>query len=65
MQSSPETVSRAFHWPLRVNAFGILFLMIGLISLRTKLAALRRESEQAPPVPIRVSAVPDVAGGAR
>jgi hypothetical protein len=22
-----ETVSRAFHWPLRINAFGILFLM--------------------------------------
>ena len=29
MQSTPETVSRAFHWPLRINAFGVLFLMIG------------------------------------
>ena len=29
MQSTPETVSRAFHWPLRINAFGMLFLMIG------------------------------------
>jgi heme exporter protein C len=32
LQSTPETVSRAFHWPLRVNAFGILFLMSGLIA---------------------------------
>ena len=38
MQSSPETVSRAFHWPLRINAFGVLFLMIGLITLRTRIA---------------------------
>ena len=39
MQSTPETVSRAFHWPLRINAFGVLFLMIGLIVLRARLAA--------------------------
>jgi heme exporter protein C len=51
LQSSPETVSKAFHWPLRINAFGILFLMIGLISLRTRVAALRREEELAPPLP--------------
>src|SRR6187401_1049726 len=30
MQSTPETVSKAFHWPLRINAFGMLFLMSGL-----------------------------------
>jgi len=46
-QSSPETVSRAFHWPLRINAFGMLFLMCGLISLRARLAFLRREEETA------------------
>ena len=51
LQSSPETVSKAFHWPLRINAFGILFLMIGLISLRTRVAAMRREEELAPPLP--------------
>ena len=51
LQSSPETVSRAFHWPLRINAFGILFLMCGLIALRTRVAALRREEELAPPLP--------------
>jgi heme exporter protein C len=49
MQSTPETVSRAFHWPLRVNAFGVLFLMCGLIALRSRLAALRLERELAPP----------------
>ena len=51
LQSSPETVSKAFHWPLRINAFGILFLMCGLIWLRTRVAAARREEELAPPLP--------------
>ncbi|MEP6993792.1 MAG: cytochrome c biogenesis protein CcsA [Acidobacteriota bacterium] len=49
-QSTPQTVSSAFHWPLRINAFGILFLMCGLISLRGRLAALRLQSELAPPL---------------
>ena len=59
IQSTPETVSRAFHWPLRINAFGVLFLMSGLISLRARLAALRREREMAPPL-----AAPGVVAGA-
>lgn len=54
VQSTPATVSRAFHWPLRINAFGILFLMCGLIALRARLAALRREEETAPPLPAAV-----------
>jgi heme exporter protein C len=49
MQSTPETVSRAFHWPLRVNAIGILLLMWGLIALRTRVAALRLERQIQPP----------------
>jgi heme exporter protein C len=49
MQSSPETVSRAFHWPLRINAFGILFLMWGMIALRARIAALRLERQMQPP----------------
>lgn len=49
MQSTPQTVSSAFHWPLRINAFGVLFLMIGLISLRTRVALLRLHGELAPP----------------
>lgn len=51
LQSTPQTVSSAFHWPLRINAFGVLFLMIGLIGLRTRVAALRLRSELAPPLP--------------
>jgi heme exporter protein C len=51
VQSTPSTVSSVFHLPLRVNAFGVLFLMIGLITLRTRLAALRRRGEMAPPLP--------------
>jgi heme exporter protein C len=65
LQSSPATVSRAFHWPLRINAFGILFLMCGLISLRTRVAALRREEELAPPLPERAPRSTPVVEGAR
>lgn len=56
VQSTPETVSRAFHWPLRINAFGVLFLMSGLIWLRARVAALRREREMAPPLALRSTA---------
>ena len=62
-QSSPETVSAAFHWPLRINAFGVLFLMIGLITLRSRLAAMRLQGELAPPLPLPARAAS--AGGAR
>jgi heme exporter protein C len=51
IQSSPETVSSAFHWPLRINSFGVLFLMIGLVTLRTRIAASRLRGELAPPLP--------------
>jgi heme exporter protein C len=51
LQSSPATVSRAFHWPLRINAFGILFLWIGLVMLRARLAALRVSAETEIPAP--------------
>ena len=50
-QSSPQTVSSAFHWPLRINAVGILFLWTGLVALRARVAALRLRSEIAPPIP--------------
>ena len=56
MQSTPETVSRAFHWPLRINAFGVLFLLMGLVELRARTAFLRREAELEPP-PSRAAAV--------
>jgi hypothetical protein len=51
LQSSPETVSKAFHWPLRINAFGILFLTLGMITLRSRVATLRLQGELAPPLP--------------
>jgi heme exporter protein C len=50
-QSSPETVSKAFHWPLRINAFGILFLWSGLVGLRARVAALRLRAEVDLPLP--------------
>ena len=65
-QSTPETVSKAFHWPLRINAFGILFLWTGLLALRARMAALRLRSEIAPPLPERPPAMSDartVVGG--
>ena len=49
VQSTPETVSTAFHWPLRINALGIFFLWTGLVALRSRTAALRLHAEIAPP----------------
>ena len=46
--SHAETAA-GFHWPLRINAFGILFLMWGLIALRSRIATLRLERQLAPP----------------
>lgn len=50
VQSTPETVSSIFHLPLRLNAFGVLILMIGASILRTRIATARREAEVTPPV---------------
>jgi heme exporter protein C len=52
LQSSPATVSSQFHLPLRLNAFGILFLMTGFIMLRARIASLRLAGELAPPPPL-------------
>lgn len=49
LQSNPNTVSKPFWIPLRANAFGILFLMVGFIMLRARIASLRLETEMAPP----------------
>jgi heme exporter protein C len=48
-QSSPETVSSQFYLPLRLNAFGVLFVAIALITLRSRLAAWRMREELAAP----------------
>ena len=49
-QSSPATVSSQFHFPLRANAFGMLFLMTGFIMLRSRIASMRLQNEIAPPL---------------
>jgi heme exporter protein C len=48
-QSSPQTVSSQFHLPLRLNAFGVLFVMIAFIMLRSRIAAYRLRHELAAP----------------
>jgi heme exporter protein C len=48
-QSTPNTVSSQFHLPLRLNAFGVLFVMIAFITLRSRLAAYRLRQELAAP----------------
>lgn len=49
IQSSPETVSAAFVWPLRVNAIAVLILMGGLISIRAETVARLRQAGSEPP----------------
>jgi heme exporter protein C len=52
-QSTPNTVSTQFHLPLRVNAIGVLFLMIAFIMIRSRVAAYRlRQELAAPPIPV-------------
>lgn len=53
VQSSPATVDSPLITPLRINAFAMLFLVMGLLSLRTRLAERRLRSELAPPLPAR------------
>jgi len=54
LQSSPATVSKSFHLPLRLNAFAILFLMTGFIMLRARIASRRLAHELTEP-PIEVA----------
>jgi heme exporter protein C len=53
--SSPETVSSSMVTPLRIAAFGMLFLMISMIIYRAKIALLRLEKSsgelELPPIP--------------
>jgi len=48
-QSSVSTISRAFLIPLMVNFAGMLLLVIGIITIRTRIAAARLEEEVVPP----------------
>lgn len=60
--STPKTVSGSYHWPLRVNAFAVLFIAIWLIVRRSKLGLARDRSraDQKPPEPAETGLV---AGG--
>ena len=44
-QSSPSTVSSAFHLPLRINAFGVFFVMVAFVMLRSRLATRKLREE--------------------
>jgi len=56
VQSSPETVDPAMVLPLRINSFGILFLAIWLIGLRSRLERERFVAEEVPePEPIQAA----------
>lgn len=48
-QSSPATIDSGMVLPLRLNAFGVLFFVAGVILLRSRLARGRRAAELAPP----------------
>ena len=48
-QSSPETVSSTFHLPLRLNAIGVLLVMIAFVAIRSRVAAYRMRQELAAP----------------
>jgi len=50
LQSSPSTISRDFLIPLMLNFAGMLLLVIALMTIRTRTAALRLEDEIAPPL---------------
>jgi heme exporter protein C len=50
-QSSPETMDAAMVLPLRINAFGMLFLVAGLVVLRARLTSMKLRDELAPPAP--------------
>ncbi|MFN7130948.1 MAG: cytochrome c biogenesis protein CcsA [Myxococcales bacterium] len=64
MQSTPETVDKPMITPLRINAFGILALLIALIILRSQVSAARTRSELAPPLPEPEPAQDPVSTGA-
>lgn len=48
-QSNPNTLSPEFYVPLRLNAFAVMFLMIGFLMLRTRVAGWRLRQELAAP----------------
>lgn len=69
-QSTPNTVDSVMHLPLRMNAFAVLFLVIGVVILRSAIAAARLRDELGPPLPEPrdesvISGSGQIAGGTR
>ncbi|HKR64864.1 MAG TPA: cytochrome c biogenesis protein CcsA [Thermoanaerobaculia bacterium] len=56
-QSTPKTVASQFHLPLRVNAFGVLFLMIGFLMIRSRIASRRLAEETAMPAMVEAGEI--------
>jgi heme exporter protein C len=56
--SSPETVASSMVLPLRISAFGMLFLSLGFAMFRKRIALRRLEAEDAesalPPAPVPI-----------
>lgn len=53
VQSSPETIDSEIYWPMRINAFAVLFLALWFIALRTRVERLREEVDEVPaPAPV-------------
>ena len=51
VQSSPDTVDAAMVLPYRINAFGVLFLAIWMIAMRSRIERRRLDEEEAPAPP--------------
>ena len=58
-QSGVSTISREFLIPLLINFAGMLLLLAGAMTIRTRTAALRLEEEIAPP-PLRIVVAEEV-----
>jgi hypothetical protein len=55
-QSTVSSISRDFLIPLMLNFAGMLLLVIALMTIRTRTAALRLEEEMLPaPLPVPMS----------
>ncbi len=48
IQSSPETMSSGIVWPMRINAFAMLFLLVWFIAERAALETERRSADEVP-----------------
>lgn len=57
VQSTPETVDSGIAWPMRINAFALLFLALWFIVLRTRVEQLREAAEDVPAPARAVAAV--------